>query len=78
MPRQNNPNNQFVKKPGASSGDRNRMVIEPSEDNPQSPIGPLPAPSGQYSDRIKVSPMDEQGRATGRAVKGWPEGLKKA
>jgi hypothetical protein len=44
-------------------------------------IEPIPetqaAPEGRYKDRIKVAPMDDQGRATDRALKGWPEGLKK-
>jgi hypothetical protein len=69
----NNSNNQFVKK--SDPQNKSRMVIEPSLDSPQ----PTPEPSpGRYNDRIKIAPMDEEGRATPRAVKNWPEGVKKA
>jgi hypothetical protein len=37
-----------------------------------------PEPKGRFNDRIKVSPVDSEGRATKRALKGWPTGLKKA
>jgi hypothetical protein len=70
---QNNPNAPFVKKSQGKDPqpwNRSRVEVEPSEE-PQ-------MPEGRYSDRIKISPMDEQGRAKPRAVRNWPEGLKKA
>ena len=47
---------------------RSRMVVEPVPSEPQ----------GQFSDRIRVSPIDAQGRAKNRALKGWPTGTKRA
>jgi hypothetical protein len=72
--RRNNPGSQFVKKSPAADDqpwNKSQIVVEPAE--PAAPNG-----SGRYSDRIMVPPMDEQGRATDRALKGWPEGIKKA
>ena len=84
MPRRNNANNQFVKRaegPQPKIGpqedpqpwNRSHMEIEPSEDAAPE----APAPAGRYNDRIKISPMDDQGRAKPRALKGWAEGLKR-
>lgn len=69
---QNNPGNAFVKK--AAPKDRNRLLIEPSQDAPSKT---MPAPEGRFKDRIKFSPMNEKGAATKQAIQGWPEGLKK-
>lgn len=69
--KKNNPGNPFVKKPDSQPWNRSQMEIEPAEQGTQA------SPPGRYQDRIKVAPMDEQGRATDRALKGWPEDLKK-
>ena len=53
-----------------------RMEIEPMPQQPETQT--QPDSKGRFNDRIKVSPMDEQGRATKRALKGWPTGVKKA
>jgi hypothetical protein len=49
------------------------MEIEPSPE-----MDSQITPQGRYNDRIKISPMNEQGAATKRAVRGWPVGQKKA
>jgi hypothetical protein len=89
MPRQNNANNQFVKKAEAPKigpqedpqpWNRSQMEIEPMEPGiePRKPVASEAVePRGRYSDRIKISPMDDQGRAKPRALKGWAEGLKR-
>jgi hypothetical protein len=70
--RRNNPNNQFVKKSADDQPwNRSRMIVEPAEATPAT------EPQGRYNDRIKISPVDEGGAATPRAIKNWPEGLKR-
>lgn len=81
--RRNNPNNQFVKKANpqepqdSQPWNRSRVEVEPMPAEPETQVT-APESRGRYNDRIKVAPMDEQGRATDRALKGWPEGIKKA
>lgn len=48
---------------------KSQIEIEPAEET---------KPAGQFSDRIKLSPYNKEGKAGGRALKGWPEGQKKA
>ena len=74
----NNPNNPAVAKAAPADDqpwNRSTMEIEPL---PSPEADPQITSKGRYNDRIKISPMNEQGAATKRAVKGWPEGLKKA
>ena len=73
----NNPNNPAVAKqapaPDPQPWNRSTMEIEPSP-----AVDPQITPQGRYNDRIKLSPMNEEtGAATKRALKGWPEGVKK-
>lgn len=82
--RRNNPNNQFVKKadPGTSAVDeqpwnKSRIEIEPAQAEEQAAPPAVQGPRERFSDRIKYSPMDEQGRATDKALKGWT-GIKRA
>jgi hypothetical protein len=51
---------------------KSTMEIEPAQDSAEGS-----EPKGRYQDRIKVSPMNEKGAATKKAVRGWPEGQKK-
>jgi hypothetical protein len=51
---------------------RSRMEIEPS------PETPTPEAKGRYNDRIRVSPMNDKGQATPKAVRNWPMGPKRA
>lgn len=73
----NNPNNPAVAKqqpaPADQPWNRSTMEIEPSPE-----MDSQITPQGRYNDRIKISPMNEQGAATKRAVRGWPVGQKKA
>jgi hypothetical protein len=72
--RRNNPKNPAVAKPSVDPQpwNKSRMEIEPSP-TPETQI----TPQGRYEDRIKIPSMTEGGAATPRAVRGWPEGLKK-
>lgn len=73
--KKNNPGNAFVKKPDSQPWNRSQMEIEPIPENQAAPQAPQ---KPRYNDRIKISPMDEQGRATDKALSGWAEGIKKA
>jgi len=67
--------------PDAQPWNKSTMEIEPAPTTgpEQGPQESKQEPKGRFKDRIKVSPMNEAtGAANKRAVRNWPEGLKKA
>jgi hypothetical protein len=54
---------------------KSKMEIEPAPT--EGPVQGPQEPKGRFSDKLKISPMNEQGAANKKAVRGWPEGQKK-
>jgi hypothetical protein len=64
------------KKADSQPWNKSQIEVEPAP--VEGPVqGPSEEPRGRFNDRIKISPMKENGAANKRAVGGWREGQKK-